>query len=37
MKFYDRTKSYIILFTLVAGVSFFINIWASVMKRILSA
>ena len=32
-----RTKSYIILFTLVVGISFFINIWASVMKRNLLA
>ena len=34
--FYDRTKRYIILFALVVGMSFFINIWDSVMKRNLS-
>ena len=32
-KFYDWTKCNIILFTLVVGISFFINIWASVMKE----
>ena len=32
-KFYYRTKSYIILFTLVVGMSFFINISASVWKE----
>ena len=37
-KFYDRTRSNILLFTLViVGVSFFINIWASVTKISLSA
>ena len=35
-KFYDQTKSDIILFTFVVGLSFFINIWASVIKRSLS-
>ena len=30
-KFYDRTRSNILLFTLVAGVLFFINSWASVI------
>ena len=35
-KFYDRTRSNIILFTLVVGVSFFYYIWASVMKINLS-
>ena len=35
---YDRTRRNILLFTLFVGVTFFfINVWASVMKRNLSA
>ena len=35
-KFFDRTDSYVILYTLEVGMPFFINICASVMKRNLS-
>ena len=36
-KFYDRTKSYILLFSLVVGMPFFINICVIVMKISISA
>ena len=36
-KFYDRTNSYILLFSLVVGMPFFINICVIVMKISISA